>query len=183
MARESEGRDDLLAQLAEVFRNHGYEGASLSAITAATGLGKGSLYHFFPGGKEQMAEEVLGSIEAWFEHHVFQPLEGSADAREGVLAMLDAVESYFQGGQRVCLIGAFALDATRDRFSSRIDTWFEAWTAALETALERLGRKPAEALAEAERMLALIQGGLVMARARNDRAVFSRIVAGIRASL
>ena len=51
MARTVAERSDVLPLLAEVFREHGYEGASLSLISKATGLGKGSLYHFFPGVK------------------------------------------------------------------------------------------------------------------------------------
>jgi hypothetical protein len=45
------------------------EGASLSLISEATGLGKGCLYHFFPGGKEEMADAVLSEIDGWFENH------------------------------------------------------------------------------------------------------------------
>ena len=59
MRRIAPDRDQLLAMVAEVFREHGYEGASIALIGAATGLGKGSLYHFFPGGKEQLGEEVI----------------------------------------------------------------------------------------------------------------------------
>ena len=59
MARIVMERADVLPMLGEVFREHGFEGASLAAITARTGLGKGSLYHFFPGGKEEMAAAVL----------------------------------------------------------------------------------------------------------------------------
>ncbi len=58
--------DDTLPALAEVFREHGYGATSPSLITAATGLGKGSLYHFFPGGKQEMASAVLADIEQWF---------------------------------------------------------------------------------------------------------------------
>jgi hypothetical protein len=29
-------------------------------------LGKGSLYHFFPGGKEDMAKAVLDEVAVWF---------------------------------------------------------------------------------------------------------------------
>jgi AcrR family transcriptional regulator len=53
-------RSDTLPTLAEVFREHGYEDASLSLLSQATGLGKGSLYHFFPGGKEEMASGSAG---------------------------------------------------------------------------------------------------------------------------
>ncbi len=58
MARSIAERADVLPQLAEVFRAHGYEGATLALISDATGLGKGSLYNFFPGGKQQMARAI-----------------------------------------------------------------------------------------------------------------------------
>ena len=74
MAKSAPARADLLPQLAEVFRAHGYEGATLTLISEATGLGKGSLYHFFPGGKAQMATEVLTEIDNWFETNIFVPL-------------------------------------------------------------------------------------------------------------
>ena len=51
--------------LAEAFREHGFEGASVTALCAATGLGKGSLYNFFPGGKEEMAEFYLRHDTYW----------------------------------------------------------------------------------------------------------------------
>ena len=44
-------RNDAIPALGEVFRELGFEGASLSEITNRTGLGKGSLYHFFPARK------------------------------------------------------------------------------------------------------------------------------------
>ena len=50
MAKPVSERADLLPLISEVFRSHGYEGATLTLIGKATGLGKGSLYHFFPGG-------------------------------------------------------------------------------------------------------------------------------------
>ncbi|WP_164094666.1 TetR family transcriptional regulator, partial [Serratia marcescens] len=59
MAPRPAGRAALIPILGEVFREHGYEGASLAVIGARTGLGKGSLYHAFPGGKEEMASAVL----------------------------------------------------------------------------------------------------------------------------
>ena len=62
MPRVISERADALPALAEVFREHGFEGASLSLISERTGLGKGSLYHFFPGGKEEMAAAVLDDI-------------------------------------------------------------------------------------------------------------------------
>ena len=43
MAKPVSERADLVPLLGEVFRSHGYEGATLALISKATGLGKGSL--------------------------------------------------------------------------------------------------------------------------------------------
>ena len=64
-------RADAIPALAEAFRQHGFEGASLAVITKATGLGKGSLYNFFPGGKDEMMAAVLADVDRWFEAAVF----------------------------------------------------------------------------------------------------------------
>ena len=86
--------------LGEVFRAHGYEGATLALITQATGLGKGSLYHFFPGGKQQMAAEVLDEIDRWFEVNIFAPLRQTDAPEPAVAAMIRAVEDYFRSGHQ-----------------------------------------------------------------------------------
>lgn len=165
-------REDAVTRIAEVFREHGFAGASLSAITEATGLGKGSLYNHFPGGKDQMGEEVLAHIDAWFEAQVYAPLRGSADPRAAIAAMFAAVEAYFRSGWRICLVGAFALDATRDRFAARVQDYFIRWIEALAAALHKGGAPDAHALAES--VVAGIQGALVLSRALNDPAVFTR---------
>ena len=79
MVRKIAERGDAIPALAEIFREHGFAGASLSEITKRTGLGKGSLYHFFPNGKEEMAQAVLDDVAGWFETNVFMPLRESED--------------------------------------------------------------------------------------------------------
>jgi AcrR family transcriptional regulator len=180
MARVMAERADVLPVLGEVFREHGFEGASLSLIGERTGLGKGSLYHFFPGGKEEMAAAVLVEIDGWFEAQVFQPLRAAKDA-SAVVRMFDAVEDYFRSGRRVCLVGALALNESRDLFARQIKTYFARWNDALVEALVRDGRPRKEARALAEETLAAIQGGLVLARAMNDPALFTRALARVKA--
>lgn len=174
MARLIAERSDVLPVLGEVFREHGYEGASLSVISKATGLGKGSLYHFFPGGKEDMAASVLDEIDAWFECHVFAPLRDSAEPSSGIGAMFEAVAAYFAQGRRVCLVGAFALADTRDRFAGQVRGYFARWTDALSDALLRAGHTAPVAQALAEDTVSGIQGALILGRAMEDPDVFMR---------
>lgn len=169
-------RDDAIARIAEVFREQGFEGASLSAITEASGLGKGSLYNHFPGGKDEMAAAVLAHVDAWFEAEVYAPLRDAGREatapRVAVAAMFAAVDGYFRSGRRICLVGAFALDATRDRFAANVQDYFARWIEALAACLKRGGAKHAKA--QAETIVAGIQGALVLSRALDDPAVFTR---------
>jgi TetR/AcrR family transcriptional repressor of lmrAB and yxaGH operons len=175
-------KPDAIALVAEVFRACGYEGASMSTITARTRLSKGSLYHFFPGGKEEMAAEVLAHVDAWFAREIFVPLE-TAEPRAAIAQMLAAVDAYFRSGKRICLIGAFALDETRDRFARPIRAYFERWTNALEAALIRDGTSGDHAKQLAEDAVAGIQGALVLARAMADETVFERSLTRMRLRL
>ncbi len=175
-------KPDAIALVAEVFRECGYEGASISTITARTRLSKGSLYHFFPGGKEQMAAEVLAHVDAWFAREIFVPLE-TAEPHQAIAQMWTAVEDYFRSGKRICLIGAFALDETRDRFAKPIRSYFERWTNALEAALTRNGTPAGDGRQLAEDAIASIQGALVLARAMADETIFERSLGRMRLRL
>jgi AcrR family transcriptional regulator len=175
-------KPDAIALVAEVFRELGYEGASMSGITARTRLSKGSLYHFFPGGKEEMAAAVLAHVDAWFAAEVFAPLERDAPPA-AIARMWDAVDAYFRSGRRICLIGAFALDGTRDRFAAPIQGYFQRWITALAGALVRGGVAPGMATPLAEDAVAGIQGALTLARALRDDGIFARLLAQSRARL
>ncbi|WP_026792159.1 TetR/AcrR family transcriptional regulator [Pleomorphomonas oryzae] len=183
MAKTIAERADVVPLLAEVFREYGFDGASLSVIGERTGLGKGSLYHFFPGGKEEMAAAVLQEIDRWFEAEIYKPLREATDPRAAIDGMLRAVDDYFRSGRRICLVGAFALDNVRDRFAAAVKGYFAEWRSALASALERAGCSPDLAHALAEETVVAIQGALVLARALDDTAVFARSIEATRAKL
>jgi AcrR family transcriptional regulator len=182
MARLIHEKSDVVPMIAEVFREFGYEGASLGRITERTGLGKGSLYHFFPGGKEEMAREILVHVDHWFVENVFRPLEREAPD-DAIAAMWSATADYFHSGRRICLVGAFALDETREPFAVEIKLYFARWMKALRGALARGGVEPREGRLLAEAAVGGIQGALVLARAMNDPKIFSRSLAHLAAEI
>ena len=182
MARLIAERADALPALGEVFREYGFEGASLARITQATGLGKSSLYHFFPGGKEEMLAATLAHIDDWFETNMFAPLRDDPP-RAAIAAMFEATDAYFRSGRRVCLIGVIALADTRDAFAAPVRDYFRRWIEALASALERAGHAPDDAAARAEAVVAGLQGAITLARAMNDTAIFTRCLERLRADL
>jgi TetR/AcrR family transcriptional regulator, lmrAB and yxaGH operons repressor len=175
MARLVTERHDVVPVLGEIFRRYGFEGASIARVAEQTKLGKGSLYHFFPGGKDEMAEAVLAHIGDWFEAEVFRPLEEDPPT-EAIKRMFASADRYFRSGRRICLVGAFALEETRDRFRDAVSGYFERWLTALSGALRRGGMSAADADGLARDTVAGIQGAIVLARALNDDAYFSAVL-------
>ena len=52
-------KDRIVNTSAELFRRQGYAGTGMKQIVAEASAPFGSLYHFFPGGKEQLGDEVI----------------------------------------------------------------------------------------------------------------------------
>ncbi|WP_336781572.1 TetR/AcrR family transcriptional regulator [Paenibacillus illinoisensis] len=178
MTRTVFEKSDVIPLITEVFRELGYEGASLSKITARTRLSKGSLYYFFPGGKDEMAAEILAHIDQWFIKNIFEPLEQN-EPRAAIDRMWQEVDTYYQSGQRICLIGAFALDETRDRFAAVIRQYFIRWIQALSAALVQTGISKETAEQISEETIASIQGALILSRALHDESYFERALANL----
>lgn len=180
MSRIVAERQDVIATLAETFREHGYDGTSLSLITEKTGLGKGSLYHFFPGGKEEMAEAVLGDIAAWFRAHIFDALRNTENPEQALDQMFAGVDGYFRQGRRLCLMGVIAASGAHDRFARELSGYFSDWRADLAATLERAGTPKAECNALAEEIVGGIQGALILARSLDDPGAFGRVLARLK---
>jgi AcrR family transcriptional regulator len=90
--------DVLLEKVAEVFRLHGYEGASIRLLSKATGLERASLYHRFPGGKEEMACVIVGRMYEWFEHNVFAPLKTDGSLTERLQRVATNLRDFYRRG-------------------------------------------------------------------------------------
>lgn len=170
-------RDELLIRLRETFRRYGYEGASMTLIAAATGLGKASLYHYFPGGKAQMAAAVIDSIRAWFDQNVFGPLESVHPPRQRITSMLDTLSRHYDGGHKICLPGLFALAEEREVFGKAIREFFARWVGALAQTLTDSGLARDIAQRRAHDGVERIQGALVLSRAFGDGRAFATMAA------
>src|SRR3954470_4303513 len=83
-------KERILDTSAELFRRQGYMGTGVKQIAAEASAPFGSLYHFFPGGKEQLGEEVIRASGAFY----LQLWHAIADPAPDPVA---AVEDFFAG--------------------------------------------------------------------------------------
>jgi TetR/AcrR family transcriptional repressor of lmrAB and yxaGH operons len=176
-------KPDLLARLMDLFRDKGFDGASLAAISEATGLGKSSLYHHFPNGKEEMALEVLAHLDAQLERAVFEPLRAAGTPRKKLDRMLDAIDSFYEGGKKACLLERLCASVAAPRFRRPLGQAFTTWIEAVEALAVEAGVPRATARRRAEDLVVRIEGALVVSAGTGSTDAFARAIRDLRESV
>lgn len=175
-------REQIVAALFDLFREAGFDGVSISDVSRATGLGKSSLYHHFPGGKEDMAAAVMAVVEAWLAERIEGPL-AAGDRTQRIDAMLAAVEALFDGGTRPCIMASLLVGHPTGGLVKRLGSVLGRWIGALAGALEATGDAPEAARRKATAALVRIEGALIVARALGSEQPFREALSEVRADL
>lgn len=174
-------RTEVLDRLMESFRKHGYDGASLAALSKRTGLGKSSLYHHFPRGKEQMALDVLAHLNETLLP-VFDAVAVEEDPEQKLELLLAAIDEFYDGGRKACLLERLCASVDSARFRSPLRATFTKWTSVLAAIGRAAGLSDAVAQRRAEDAVVRIEGALVVAAGMNDVGVFARTLEELRAT-
>ncbi|WP_017326076.1 TetR/AcrR family transcriptional regulator [Synechococcus sp. PCC 7336] len=169
-------KQQAIAQLVPVFRRYGYEGATLSRLSQASGLGRASLYHYFPEGKEEMAAAVLQYVNRWFAETVLAPLKGDGEPGDRLRAMSEGLAEFYRHGEETCLLSAMSLGEADDLFHAQLQEAMAAWMGAIAKVLQEAGLSPELARQRAEGSVMQIQGALVVARVMGDMTAFERAI-------
>ena len=167
-------RDELIQHLLAIFRKYGYEGATLSRISKATGLGKASLYHHFPKGKESMAMAVLDYTSVWFSKYVFDVLNQEINPLKRLQKMTRNLSNFYSEGKDSCMIGVLVLSDADDIFHEHIKKSIKTWRLSIEKVLIESGLSKAIAKSRAEDAIIKIQGALVVSRGLDHFSCFKR---------
>ncbi|MFU8817419.1 MAG: TetR/AcrR family transcriptional regulator [Pseudomonadales bacterium] len=165
---ESMNRAVLLDRLGQVFRDRGYEGATLTQLAAATGLGKASLYHHFPGGKAEMAEVLLRDAVAELQRRAFAKLDGDGPPNERLQRFVDGFGDYLQHSGGQCLLAALTLGSASQGHAARIAAQFDDWTGALARVFEASGQKRKRAARSAADLLGRLYGAQLLSKLAGD---------------
>ncbi|WP_404785240.1 TetR/AcrR family transcriptional regulator [Altericista sp. CCNU0014] len=162
--------------LLQLFRQYGYDGATLARISEATGLGKASLYHHFPGGKDEMVEAVLEHLEDWLSRNILQPLASPGDAIARFRCMCDRLTELYEGGTQPCVFAILLLGSARDVFHAKVKALFRGWIDAIAAVLVEAGMDRELARQRGEDAAIAVQGALVLSQALEDPSPFLRSV-------
>lgn len=183
MAAPKLTRDEATHRIAEVFRRLGYEGASLSELSRVTGLGRASLYHHFPGGKDEMAREVFRFIGLAVASELVAPLAAEGKPRARLDRWAEGVARIYAGGKKNCLLAAMVLGGSSETFARELANAFRVQLHALERLLVEARLPASEARRRAENALGRIQGALILSRGLRDETHFRRVLGELPAEL
>ena len=172
MSKAEKTKAFIVEQTAPLFNMKGYAGTSISDLTEATGLTKGSIYGNFAN-KDEVAL-------AAFDHNMQQvrkviegQLAGKKGARERLLVYVDVYENFLQlpfpkGG---CPILNTAVEADdthallREKAVEAIQRWKRALTGIVEAGIrEGEFKKAGGAEAFAVTMIAMIEGAIMLSK-------------------
>jgi AcrR family transcriptional regulator len=162
-------RERIVVAGAELLRVKGYTGTGVKEIVAAAEAPFGSLYHHFPGGKEQLGEEVIRYSGAIYAQLVPAVFDAAPDVVTGVRMFFAGAGEHLEesGWADACPIATVALEvaSTSEPLRTATAEVFESWIAALAPRFAVAGLPDARARELAIALLAGLEGAFVLARA------------------
>ena len=176
-------RTELIQRIEPVFIDHGFEGATLTQLARATGLGKASLYHHFPGGKAEMAQALIRRAVEQLHGNAFRRLSEGGPATDRLHNFLDGFADYVDQGDGHCLVAVLTQGSLRERLTEAIGGQFDAWTNDLANVYESLAIKPKVARRYATETLTQLYGALVMCRLMGDNRPFKQTLKRLHKSI
>jgi len=134
-------RDRLVATAAQLYGRYGYTGVGLKQVASEAGVPIGSLYHFFPGGKEELAAEALRLSGHGYRLLVEGVFESAPDLVSGIRTCFDSAAEVLAatGYADACWIETVALEVASTNEPLRLvsaeifDGWIDAATRLVES--------------------------------------------------
>lgn len=165
----AEVRRRMVRSAARLFGERGFAGAGLRDVVAHSAAPRGSIYHHFPGGKAQLAQEAVGLAS----DAATGTLERTPDPVEALHACLDdwrrrLEESDFQAGSTIAAAATTPPDVTGTREAAAAA--YARWTETFANVLRDNGVRRKKAARLATLASAAIEGAVVLCRARRDTA-------------
>ena len=165
-------RERIVETTANLFRRQGYAATGMKQIVSGAEAAFGSIYHFFPGGKDELAGEVIKTSGASYGDLVDQIYGAGPDPGS-------ATRTFFREAGRtmeredfadICPIATVALEVASTNESLRVATSevFADWRDRVTRWLQSAGLSTTDAPKLATTLIALLEGSFLLSRAHRD---------------
>jgi AcrR family transcriptional regulator len=166
----TDSRASMVRSAASLIRSRGVSATSLSDVLADSGAPRGSIYHHFPEGKNQLAEDAI----RWTSERLLAHLRAAAPSSPA-----DVLERFIDmwrrtvvasGGTAGCVVAGVAIDTVPDEtgLMAMVRATFRSWATLLAQQLEAVGVPKQRAMPIALATLAGMEGALILCRAEGN---------------
>jgi TetR/AcrR family transcriptional repressor of lmrAB and yxaGH operons len=170
-----EVRARMVAGAAQLLAERGLQATSFSEVLERTGAPRGSLYHHFPEGKDQLVDSALELAGARaIELLERKAGESALEITEYFLYIWHEVlsRSRFSAG---CAVLAVTVATDSPELLTRAAGIFRAWRGRLAELLQQGGLNPRDAASFATLLVAASEGAVVLARAEQSMEPFELV--------
>jgi len=163
-------RDRLVGATADLFGVSGYHATSVKAIVERAEAPFGSMYHHFPGGKEELGAAAITTSGLAYGDLI------DLFFGDDVTALVEATEAFFAGAARTltetdyadaCPIATVALEvaSTNEDLRRATSAVFDDWVARASARFVQHGISPGDAPRLARVVIMLLEGAFLLCRA------------------
>ncbi|MGW7534761.1 TetR/AcrR family transcriptional regulator [Amycolatopsis sp. NPDC054798] len=165
-----------------MLRTQGLSGTGMREVVAHAGAPRGSLQHYFPGGKEQLFGEAIDWAGRYTARRVTRAMDSMTDPTPSALFAAiveywraEFIEIGYAGG---CPLVATVTDtaASSEPLRERAKDAFAQWRKPIVASLEQMGVPAARAASLAVLMISALEGAVVLARAERSVTALDTIV-------
>ena len=168
----SDARDRIIATTSALLTRQGYHATGLNQIVRESGTARGSLYHYFPLGKEELAAEAVRFRGEQMRLHVSAELSRYDDAGRAIVELVrtmvvNLVRRDFETGAPVAAVAMEASSAS-EVLRAACEDVYAAVRGPIEEALRAQGLEADVARRRATAIVAALEGGLVLSYTARD---------------
>ena len=163
-------KEAIVQSASNLIRLKGYYGTGINEILDNANIPKGSLYHHFPGGKDEVIEAALEEAAVSLAISFKNAMKGKGSAKNGLSAVIDLFIDDLKENKLMygCPLAAVSMDVAMENENLRMacTRLFDFWITAVESYLKYKGLKRSRE--KAERFLIRVEGALLLSRVQQS---------------
>jgi TetR/AcrR family transcriptional repressor of lmrAB and yxaGH operons len=172
-------REHIIQTTCDLLEAQGYHATGLNEIIRESGSPKGSLYHYFPGGKEELAAEAVRHVGQIVLRRIEHNLAAVEDPTEAIQRFITAIafnveQSGFRAGGPITTI-ALETASSSERLRDECHQIYSGWQGTFASKLKNGGVPSDRADRLAVLIIASIEGGIILCRTHRSRAALEQI--------
>jgi TetR/AcrR family transcriptional regulator, lmrAB and yxaGH operons repressor len=161
-------RDQIISKTCELFENQGYHATGINQIVKESGAPKGSIYYYFPDGKEEIAIEAVNRSGQIMSARIRESLAEAEDVLEAIPAFIRQIAHFVEasGYQSGGPLAAIAMEtaATNEKINLACREAYQMIEGAFRDRLLESGFSKVRAARLATFITASIEGGVILSR-------------------